>query len=151
MNQLCLKVLSLLLLSKVTYGFVAGSRNLNRGEIAVQVKSDTEGVNMESNENHSGRRGFLAAATMSFGSVLLPSLPAFADGDDSTTTLHILNYPIDGKCGEAKVPEAGVFFAKNFGKLQDGSCAVEGYTVDEGTANGTGEKDQKRTYSIYGK
>eukprot|EP00526_Cylindrotheca_closterium_P021867 CAMPEP_0113616892 /NCGR_PEP_ID=MMETSP0017_2-20120614/8480_1 /TAXON_ID=2856 /ORGANISM="Cylindrotheca closterium" /LENGTH=119 /DNA_ID=CAMNT_0000526233 /DNA_START=139 /DNA_END=498 /DNA_ORIENTATION=- /assembly_acc=CAM_ASM_000147 len=111
---------------------------------------DTEhGVSMESNENP-GRRDFLAAATMSLGAAFLPTLPAFAD-DEAVTTLHILNYPIDGKCGEAKVPEGGVFFAKTFGKLEDGSCAAEGYAVDEGTANGTGEKDSKRTYGIYGK
>eukprot|EP00526_Cylindrotheca_closterium_P022212 CAMPEP_0113639786 /NCGR_PEP_ID=MMETSP0017_2-20120614/20880_1 /TAXON_ID=2856 /ORGANISM="Cylindrotheca closterium" /LENGTH=119 /DNA_ID=CAMNT_0000551033 /DNA_START=109 /DNA_END=468 /DNA_ORIENTATION=+ /assembly_acc=CAM_ASM_000147 len=117
----------------------------------VHAKSDTEGgVSMESNENP-GRRDFLAAATMSLGAAFLPTLPAFADDDEAVTTLHILNYPIDGKCGEAKVPEGGVFFAKTFGKLEDGSCAAEGYAVDEGTANGTGEKDSKRTYGIYGK
>ena len=151
MNQRCLTALSSLFLLKTACGFVTDSRNLIRGEIAVQVKTDTSGASMESSENRSRRRDFLATATLSLGSIFFPSLPAFADGDDSSTTLHILNYPIDGKCGEAQVPEAGVFFAKTFGKLEDGSCAAEGYTVDEGTANGTGEKDSKRTYSIYSK
>jgi hypothetical protein len=45
----------------------------------------------------------------------------------------------------------GAFFAKTFGGLADGSCATAGYTKDEGTTNGTGEKDKQRTYSIYGK
>lgn len=125
------------------------SRNFIRGEAILHAKSDADG-SMEAYENPV-RRYFLAAATMSLGAAFLPALPAFADDEDSGATLHILNYPVDGKCGEAKVPDAGVFFAKTFGKLEDGSCAAEGYTVDEGTANGTGEKDSKRNYSIYGK
>jgi uncharacterized low-complexity protein len=84
--------------------------------------------------------------------VFAPSLAALADEEDeATTTLHILDYPIQGKCGEAKVPENGVFFAKTFGSLVEGSCPAEGYTNDEGEASGTGEKDKKRTYNIYGK
>ena len=66
-------------------------------------------------------------------------------------TLHKIDYPIEGKCGQAEVPENAVFFVKQFGGFTDGSCATEGYTVEDGTANGTGEKDKERTYEIYTK
>ncbi|KAL3942161.1 MAG: hypothetical protein SGBAC_003586 [Bacillariaceae sp.] len=149
MNPLRFAALTSIFLLQGASCFVADSRNFNRGETILHAKSDAD-FRTQPNENP-GRRNFFAVATMSFGAALLPALSAFAEDDDALTTLHINNYPIDGKCGEAKVPEAGVFFAKTFGKLEDGSCAAEGYTVDEGTANGTGEKDAKRTYSIYGK
>ena len=54
-------------------------------------------------------------------------------------------------CGEADVPEKGVFFVKTLGGFSEGSCAESGYTVSEGTANGTGEKDKDKTYDIYSK
>jgi hypothetical protein len=38
---------------------------------------------------------------MSASALFAPSM-AFADGEE-TTTLHILDYPIQGKCGEAEV------------------------------------------------
>ena len=95
------------------------------------------------------RRDFLTTALATTAVIFSPSM-AMAD-EDSTTTLHILDYPVQGNCGEAKVSEKGVFFAKTFGKLVDGSCATEGYTNAEGSANGTGEKDSQRTYDIYGK
>eukprot|EP00980_Cylindrotheca_fusiformis_P001424 scaffold345_cov134-Cylindrotheca_fusiformis.AAC.35 len=97
------------------------------------------------------RRDFLGAV-FSASAVFAPSFRALADEEtENAATLHIVDYPIPGKCGEAKVPEKGIFFAKTFGGLVDGSCSTEGYKNDEGTANGTGEKDKKRTYSIYGK
>lgn len=151
MVPLRLAALASLVIFQTAYGFLVGSRNLIREEIVIHAKLSDVNTSSDSNEtNHQGRRDFFAAASMSCVlPFFLPSQPAFAD--DEGTTLHILNYPIEGKCGEAKVPENGVFFAKTFGKLEDGSCAAEGYTVDEGTTNGTGEKDQKRIYNIYGK
>ena len=66
--------------------------------------------------------------------------------------LHKVDYPVKGKCGQAdNVPDNAVFFVKNMGGFKDGSCATEGYDVNEGTANGTGEKDKERQYTIYGK
>ena len=62
-----------------------------------------------------------------------------------------MNYPKEGLCGEAMVPEKGVPFVKAFAGFSDGSCASAGYTKSEGTASGTGEKDKERTYSLYGK
>lgn len=94
---------------------------------------------------------------------MLPTVALATDGEaninsnnnsdaTSTTTLHKLNYPVDGKCGQADgVPEKAVFFVKTLGGFQDGSCATDGYTVAAGTAQGTGEKDQQRVYAIYGK
>ena len=81
---------------------------------------------------------------------------AAADDDDKDTTtpppLHKVDYPVPGKCGQADgVPDNAVFFVKTFGGFTDGACAVEGYTVNQGTAKGTGDKDKERVYAIYGK
>ena len=73
----------------------------------------------------------------------LPAMvPLAAHAGDEV--LHIMNYPVDGKCGEALVPEKGVPFVKAFGGFSDGTCAAAGYTVKEGTEEGTGEKDKDR-------
>ena len=95
-------------------------------------------------DNH-GRRAFLATAASAFAF----GMPLASHADDET--FHRIDYPVAGKCGQAEVPENAVFFVKTFGGFTEGSCAVEGYTVAEGTANGTGEKDKQRTYNIYGK
>ena len=49
------------------------------------------------------------------------------------------------------MPEKGVFFVKTLGGFSEGSCAESGYTVKQGTANGTGEKDKEKVYDIYSK
>jgi hypothetical protein len=77
--------------------------------------------------------------------------PLAAMADDPPTTLHIVDYPKQGSCGQADVPPAGVFFAKNLGGMVDGPCSREGYTVPQGTENGIKEKDKQREYQIYGK
>ena len=102
--------------------------------------------------NQQRRALLLSAASLA---VFFP-LSALADDQEkdastSTTVLHIVDYPKSGSCGQANVPSNGVFFAKKFGGLVDGSCATEGFSVAEGTANGIKEKDQQRTYEIYGK
>ena len=65
--------------------------------------------------------------------------------------LHIMNYPKQGLCGEALVPEKAAPFVRAFGGFSDGSCAAFGYTVKEGSANGTGDKDKERSYDLYSK
>jgi hypothetical protein len=90
-----------------------------------------------------GRREFLTATV---GAALF-GMPTVSLAD----TLHRVDYPIPGKCGQAEVPENAAFFVKQFGGFKEGSCAVEGYEADEGTAKGTGEKDKERDYTIYGK
>lgn len=121
------------------------------GFLPTKQAQNAKGVDMmATNGNDIGeRRDFLTTALATTAVIFSPSM-VMAD-EDATTTLHILDYPVQGKCGEAKVSEKGVFFAKTFGKLVDGSCATEGYTNAEGKANGTGEKDSQRTYDIYGK
>ena len=115
---------------------------------------------MDGNEQHKDRRaflkstvGFAAAATAGIisGMSVDPTIAVAADDDAAKTTLHIVDYPVKGSCGEGKVPEAGVFFAKNLGGMVDGSCASVGYSVPQGTAQGTGDKDKQRTFDIYGK
>lgn len=146
---------SLLLLESTVNGFlpprrtVVGPMNSQRADINLPAESPKdEGLLIDAD---TGRRALLGAV-MSACTVFAPSLGALADDEDeSNTTLHIVDYPVQGKCGEAQVPEKGVFFAKTFGGLVEGSCSADGYTSDEGTANGTGDKDKKRTYSIYGK
>ena len=69
----------------------------------------------------------------------------------SDEVLHILDYPKQGSCGEALIPDAGIPFVKAFGGLESGSCASAGYSVKEGEENGTGERDKDRTYTVYGK
>lgn len=100
------------------------------------------------------------ALLLSVASVaLFAPLNVWADDEEekepapaSAVVLHIVDYPKSGSCGQANdVPSNGVFFAKKFGGLVDGSCATEGYSIAEGTANGLNEKDQQRTYEIYGK
>ena len=71
--------------------------------------------------------------------------------DDDQVTLHIVDYPKAGSCGEVKTTEKKAFFAKQFGGLKDGACSVEGYTVSGGTENGKNDKDKDKEYSIYGK
>ena len=65
--------------------------------------------------------------------------------------LHVVDYPKQGFCGEALVPDKGVPFVKAFGGLSSGTCESAGYPNREGTANGTGDKDSDREYTIYGK
>ena len=65
--------------------------------------------------------------------------------------LHVVDYPKQGFCGEALVPDKGVPFVKAFGGLSSGTCESVGYPNREGTANGTGDKDSDREYTIYGK
>ena len=76
--------------------------------------------------------------------------PVHAADDDPTATVHKVDYPVEGKCGQAEVPERVAGLVKSFGGFKDGSCATEGYSTAEGMANGTGDKDQERVYSIYG-
>ena len=98
----------------------------------------------------SPRRTFLATVAASTATLAL-GMPSIGLADDSEP-LHKVDYPVAGKCGQADgVPENAVFFVKNFGGFKDGSCATEGFTVQEGTAKGTGEKDKERTYTIYSK
>ena len=90
------------------------------------------------------RRAVLAALP----AVMLPLNAAHA-GD--FVPLHRVDYPVEGKCGEADVPEKGVPFVKAFGGFSDGTCAAAGYPVPAGTANGNGEKDKDRTFDLYEK
>lgn len=92
------------------------------------------------------RRQLVAAAA-----AVLISPVSKAWAADGEKTLHIVDYPIKGKCGQAEVPEAGVFFAKNLGGMVEGSCVTDGYTTKEGTASGITDKDKQRTFYIYGK
>ena len=92
------------------------------------------------------RRAILAAVLTSVAAPLVAGA-----GDDAPTTLHIVNYPKEGSCGQADVPPTGVFFAKNLGGMVEGPCSKDGYTVPEGTASGIRDKDKERTYEIYGK
>ena len=86
---------------------------------------------------------------------VLLALPAVANlppaHADEVVPLHKIDYPKAGMCGEADVPEKGVFFVKTFAGFIDGPCSASGYTVKQGTANGTGEKDSDKTYDIYSK
>ena len=81
---------------------------------------------------------------------VLPLLtsPLMAQADE---VLHIIGYPKQGSCGEALVPDKAIPFVKAFGGFSDGSCASVGYETEEGTQNGTGDKDKERAYTIYGK
>ena len=100
------------------------------------------------------RRVFLATMATTAVASTLAGIPSIGRADDAVSTepLHKVDYPVPGKCGQADgVPENAVFFVKNFGGFKDGSCATEGFTVQEGTAQGTGDKDKQRTYTIYSK
>jgi hypothetical protein len=67
-------------------------------------------------------------------------------------TLHILDYPKEGSCGEMQVPKAITFLAKTFGgAFQDGPCSLDGYILDQGTAMGTKKQDKEKTYKVFGK
>ena len=98
-----------------------------------------------------------ATTTHSRRFVLLAALPAAAALPRNAAhaadfvPLHRIDYPKQGMCGEADVPEKGVFFVKTLGGFSDGTCAAAGYPVKQGTANGTGEKDKEKTYDIYSK
>ena len=115
--------------------FVAPTSSTRRVRLRLAMMADEEAPE--------GRRAFFAAAA----ATLAMGVPSFALAD----TLHKMDYPVAGKCGQAEIPDNVVFIVKQLGGFQDGSCAVEGYTVEEGTAKGTGEKDKERDYSIYGK
>eukprot|EP00977_Amphora_coffeiformis_P023430 scaffold13351_cov200-Amphora_coffeaeformis.AAC.11 len=121
-----------------------------------------EQLNAEGEDSHqpdrrgflAPRRGFLTATVATAVAATLAGIPSIGWADDAASTepLHKLDYPVPGKCGQADgVPENAVFFVKNLGGFKDGSCATEGFTVQEGTAQGTGDKDKQRTYSIYSK
>ena len=82
------------------------------------------------------------------GALPLAAMPLSAVADE---ILHVVDYPKQGFCGEALVPDKGVPFVKAFGGLSSGTCESVGYPNREGTANGTGDKDSDREYTIYGK
>ena len=95
------------------------------------------------------RREAIAAATC--GLISLTSPLTVMAADDDQVTIHIVDYPKPGSCGEVVTTEKKAFFAKQFGGLKDGRCSVEGYTVSEGTENGKNDKDKDKEYAIYGK
>jgi hypothetical protein len=80
--------------------------------------------------------------------LLFPWSSAMAE-DADVVTVHKLNYPMEGKCGQANVPASVVGLVKTLGGFQDGTCATEGFSEPQGTAPGTRDRDQQRTYSIY--
>lgn len=92
-----------------------------------------------------------AIAVASGGLVFLTTPAAALAADDDKVTLHIMDYPRAGSCGETETTEKKAFFAKQFGGLKDGGCSVEGYTVMEGTENGKNDKDKDKEYSVYSK
>ena len=100
------------------------------------------------------RRAFLiqaAVAALPFVAGMAVPPKALADDGDGKATVHKVDYPIVGKCGQAAVPEKVVPIVKSFYGFQEGACQVDGYAVDQGTAKGTGDKDKERDYAIYGK
>lgn len=117
--------------------------------LSLEMKNDNGDFSMtgETHRREILHAGFVAGLA-SLG--LAPSM-AQAEGDDANTTLHIVDYPTPGLCGETKTTEKKAYFAKTFGGLKDGACAVEGYTKAEGSANGTNDKDQDKLYSLFGK
>ena len=154
----CSIMVALMAIITTVAAFTTIARPTSRPILSFQPMS-LHGV-MDGNEQHDDRRaflkstvGFAAAATAGIfsGMSFDPTIAVAADDDAAKTTLHIVDYPVKGSCGEGKVPEAGVFFAKNLGGMVDGSCASVGYSVPQGTAQGTGDKDKQRTFDIYGK
>ena len=110
-------------------------------------------VKAVANSQDEGRRDFLAASASAVLILLPTTMARAADDDDdaATATVHKVDYPIAGKCGQAQVPTKVVGLVKTFGGFQDGQCAADGYATPEGTASGTTDKDQQRTYNVYGK
>lgn len=97
------------------------------------------------------RRAAFWAISLGAASIFVAPQMVKADGDENNTTLHILDYPKEGLCGQIQTTEKKAYFAKTFGGLKDGACSVEGYTKSEGTTNGINDKDKEKVYSLFGK
>ena len=100
--------------------------------------------------NNMNRRDAIIATVATSTSFLVNPFTAWA-ADNDQVTLHIVDYPKTGSCGQVETTEKKAFFAKKFGGLKDGECSVEGYTSSEGKENGTNDKDKDKEYSIFGK
>ena len=89
---------------------------------------DDSSVLNSATSGHHERRAFVQhslLAGLAFGMASWPVKQAVAADDEATVTLHIVDYPKAGACGEVQTTEQKAFFAKKFGGLQDGSCSVE--------------------------
>merc|ERR1712167_68608 len=52
---------------------------------------------------------------------------------DSNVTIHKLNWPASGQCGEVSMPAKSAGFPEKFGGFAAGSCSEAGYTTSAGT------------------
>lgn len=129
-------------------GFVIPSKNAWKSSRCIHPAQSIDNVDSTSELN---RREIFSAASAVLGTLMLTPAIVNAAESDGSTVLHIVDYPVKGKCGQADVSEKGAFFAKQFGGMVDGSCDTEGYSVGDGKANGIKEKDQQREYEIYEK
>merc|ERR1711959_717259 len=52
---------------------------------------------------------------------------------DGNVTIHKLNWPASGQCGEMSLPAKSAGFPEKFGGFTAGSCSEAGYTTSAGT------------------
>ena len=53
--------------------------------------------------------------------------------DDTNVTIHKLNYPQAGDCGQFDMPSKEAHFPVTFGGFKNGNCATDGFTIADGT------------------
>ena len=64
-------------------------------------------------------------------SLLLLLVPVAAI--DTNVTIHKVDYPVKGECGQFDMPSKEAHFPVTLGGFKMGDCSVDGYTVANGT------------------
>merc|ERR1712195_225771 len=52
---------------------------------------------------------------------------------DTNVTIHKIDYPVKGNCGEFDMPSKEAHFPVTLGGFKMGDCSVDGYTIANGT------------------
>ena len=53
--------------------------------------------------------------------------------DDTNVTIHKVDYPVTGECGQFDMPSKEAHFPVTLGGFKMGDCSIDGYTIANGT------------------
>ena len=53
--------------------------------------------------------------------------------DDTNVTIHKVDYPVTGNCGQFDMPSKEAHFPVTLGGFKMGDCSIDGYTIANGT------------------
>ena len=65
--------------------------------------------------------------------LLVLLVPVAAIPNDTNVTIHKIDYPVKGDCGQFDMPSKEAHFPVTLGGFKMGACSVDGYTIANGT------------------